>query len=114
MIKYALLEFPITTNLVPRLESPFLYEYNPATNVWIAKNPMPTPRNDFGVVACQNKIYVIGGNQPNGTNTGTNEAYDPATDTWETKSSMPTPKQSFEANVVDGKICVISGHKGVA
>jgi N-acetylneuraminic acid mutarotase len=97
----------------PPTREPFLYEYNPATNTWIMKKPMPTPRNSFGVATYQNKIYVIGGNL-NGTNTGINEVYDPAADTWETKSPMPTPRQSFEANAVDGKIYVIGGHKGVA
>lgn len=90
------------------------YEYDPAIDTWTAKKPMPTPRLwlSFGIAACENKIFVIGGN--NGENgytnyLSTNEVYDPSTDTWETKTPMPTSREWVEANVVDGKIYVISG-----
>jgi N-acetylneuraminic acid mutarotase len=88
------------------------YEYDPATDNWTAKTPMPTPRRNFGIAACQDKIYVIGGE--NGTYgyvnyLSTNEVYDPSTDTWETKKPMPTSREWVEANVVNGKIYVISG-----
>jgi len=90
------------------------YEYDPAKDVWTAKTPMPTPRQSstFSVVACQNKIYVIGGN--NGSSgyenyLSINEVYDPATDSWETKKPMPSSREWAEATAVDGKIYVISG-----
>jgi N-acetylneuraminic acid mutarotase len=93
----------------------FNYEYDPDTDSWTAKTPMPTPRSgaSFGIVSCQNKIYVIGGeNETNGYYVdylSTNEAYDPSTDSWETKTSMPTSREWAEANVVGGKIYVMSG-----
>jgi N-acetylneuraminic acid mutarotase len=91
------------------------YEYDPTTDNWTAKTPMPTPRSgvSFGIASCQNKIYVIGGE--NETNEyhidylSTNEVYDPSTDSWETKKSMHTSREWVEANVVDDKIYVISG-----
>jgi hypothetical protein len=86
-----------------------VYEYDPATDNWTAKTPMPNPRerSSFGIAACQNKIYVIGGS--NGTKgytdyLSTNEVYDPLTDTWETRRPMPTSMIWVEANVVNGKI----------
>jgi N-acetylneuraminic acid mutarotase len=91
------------------------YEYDPTTDNWTAKTPMPTPRSgaSFGIASCQNKIYVIGGeNETNGYYVdylSTNEVYDPSTDSWETKKSMPTSREWMEANVVDGKIYVMSG-----
>jgi N-acetylneuraminic acid mutarotase len=39
-------------------------EYDPATNIWTFKAPMPTPRSHFGIAAYQNKIYCIGGYIP--------------------------------------------------
>jgi N-acetylneuraminic acid mutarotase len=93
----------------------FNYEYNPATGNWTAKKPMPTPRiGSFGIAACQNKIYVIGGEDEALSSRGyyflsTNEVYDPTTDTWETKKPMPTSRRYIEANVVHGKIYVIGG-----
>jgi N-acetylneuraminic acid mutarotase len=87
------------------------YEYDPATDNWTAKTQMPTLRNplSFGIVACQDKIYVIGGNNGSSHYLSTNEVYDPTTDTWETKTPMPTPREWVEVNAVNGKIYVISG-----
>jgi N-acetylneuraminic acid mutarotase len=94
-----------------------IYEYDPDADNWTAKTPIPTPRTSYsyGIAACQNKIYVIGGerwNESSGNSNylSTNEVYDPLTDTWETKESMPTGRRYVEANVVDGKIYVISGN----
>src|SRR5438445_273893 len=36
-------------------------EYDPATNTWRARAPMPTPYNHMGGEAANGKIYVIGG-----------------------------------------------------
>jgi N-acetylneuraminic acid mutarotase len=91
------------------------YVYDPATDTWAARTPMPTPRSNSAIVACQNIIYVIGGlngSTNNGeylTSCSINEVYDPATDTWETKAPMPTSRSQMEANTVDGKIYVIGG-----
>ena len=93
----------------------FHYEYDPATGNWTAKKPMPTPRiGSFGIATCQDKIYVIGGEDEALSGRGyyflaTNEVYDPVTDTWETKKPMPTSRRYVEANVVNGKIYVVGG-----
>jgi len=83
-------------------------EYDPATNTWTFKTPMPTPRMQFAIAVYQNKIYCIGGYTENGY-TGVNEVYDPATDTWETKTSMPTARRGLTANVVGDKIYLVGG-----
>jgi len=85
-------------------------EYDPATDTWAFKVPLPTPRYAFATAVCQNKIYCIGGYTSNITVTGINEVYDPATDTWETKAAMPTARSSVQANVVGGKIYLIGGY----
>jgi len=90
----------------------FTYEYNPATDNWVEKTPMPTPRTNFEVAAYQNKIYTIGGSSGWTQETGTiysdaNEVYDPSTDTWETKESMPVNRSGIVASVVKGKIHLI-------
>lgn len=84
-------------------------EYNPATDTWTFKSPMPSPRCSFGVAVYQNKIYCIGGWASYHNYTGVNEVYDPSTDTWETKTAMPTPRIDLQANVVDGNIYLIGG-----
>ncbi len=90
------------------------YAYDPSFDSWSPKQPMPTYRTSFGLVACGNLIYAIGGvtgYNANGlaASTGTNEVYDPATNTWTTKASMPTNRSEVEAASVNGKIYVIGG-----
>ncbi len=82
--------------------------YDPATDTWATKEPMPTARSSFGIAVVQNKIYVIGGETDEGY-TIANEVYDPLTDTWETRTPMPTVRADLSANVVDGKIYLIGG-----
>jgi hypothetical protein len=84
-------------------------EYNPATDSWTMRAPMPTPRAFFAITVHQNKIYCIGGNNPS---IGVNEVYDPATDTWQTKTSMPTPRYEFQAVVLNERIYCIGGTAG--
>lgn len=96
-------------------------EYDPTTNTWITKAPMPTARANFAIAACQGKIYCINSalvgfkldeiyhlfKSP--VYAGTNEVYDPATDTWETKAPMPVPLSRAQASVVNGKIYIMDG-----
>ena len=78
--------------------------YDPETNTWTPLAPPPIPNYWGTVAACQNKIYVIGGEASKPT-----QVYDPATDTWENRTSIPTTRSALQANVVDGKIYVIGG-----
>ncbi len=77
-------------------------EYNPSSDRWTYKTPMPTPMSEFGIAVYNNKIYCI--------NDNVNRVYDPATDTWENRTPMPTPRHRLGANVVDGKIYIIGGY----
>jgi type II secretory pathway pseudopilin PulG len=52
-------------------------EYNPATNMWIEKAPMPTPSSGFATAAYQNKIYCIGG--------GITDVYNVSKGSWDVK-----------------------------
>jgi len=92
--------------------------YDPASDTWDTKEPMPSPRCDFAVAVYDDKIYTFGG-RINPTEYGYNredylgvtEVYNPETDTWETKTSMPTNRSGLSANVVDGKIYLTGGIK---
>jgi N-acetylneuraminic acid mutarotase len=79
-------------------------QYDSETDTWTPLAPPPIPNSWGDVVACQNKIYLIGGNASKPT-----QVYDPATDTWGNKTSIPTTRSALQANVVDGKIYVIGG-----
>jgi N-acetylneuraminic acid mutarotase len=70
-------------------------EYDPVTNSWVSKTPMPIPSSDFATAVYKNKIYCTG---------AITQVYDPATDT-----SIPTPEIRSQANVVNGKIYIVAG-----
>jgi Kelch motif len=84
-------------------------EYSPTSDLWIFKEPMPTPRARFAISVYQDKIYCIGGKTDNGE-TGVNEVYNPETDTWQTKAPMPMSASFLMASVVANNIYVVGGY----
>lgn len=70
--------------------------------------PLPTARSGIAAVTFDNKVYVFGGEGPEGA-FDENEVYDPKTDTWSTASPMPTARHGLGAAEVDGVIYVIGG-----
>src|SRR5439155_16355573 len=82
--------------------------YDPSTNTWTTKAPMPTARQGFAEVGVVNGIlYAIGGY--NGAILQTVEAYNPGTDTWTTRTSMPTARYFPGVGVLNGTIYVAGG-----
>ncbi|MHC4707177.1 MAG: Kelch repeat-containing protein [Planctomycetota bacterium] len=88
--------------------------YDPATDTWTTKAPMPTARGFLATGVVNGKIYAIGGATYAGGGTlSTVEEYDPATDTWTTKAPMPMARTTFlAASTVNGIIYVIGGARG--
>lgn len=91
-------------------------EYDPATNSWRARSPMPTPRNHVAIGAVNGKIYVIGGRLGGAFITASVstldvvEEYDPATDTWGApRARMPTGRSAVASAVHNGRIYVAGG-----
>jgi N-acetylneuraminic acid mutarotase len=75
--------------------------YNPATNTWVTKAPIPISESGFSANVVDGKIYLMYGTL--------NEVYDPATDSWTTKAPIPTAAYLYASAVLDDKIYVISG-----
>jgi N-acetylneuraminic acid mutarotase len=90
-------------------------EYDPATNTWRARSPMPTARNHAAIGAVNGKIYVIGGRVGAAfvsvsSPTDLVEEYDPATDQWgAVRARMPTPRSAVAWGVHGGRIYVAGG-----
>jgi N-acetylneuraminic acid mutarotase len=90
-------------------------EYDPATNTWRERSPMPTARNHMAVGVVNGKIYVIGGRVGAAfiaiaTDVSAVEEYDPATDHWKVpRARMPTARSALAAGVYDGRIYVAGG-----
>ena len=84
-------------------------EYNPTTDTWITKSPMPTPRELLAVAVVNNNLYAIGGYQYGLTGLCTVEEYNPSADSWSTKQTMPTCRGGLGAGVVNNTIYAIGG-----
>jgi Big-like domain-containing protein/PGAP1-like protein/Kelch motif protein/glucodextranase-like protein/BACON domain-containing protein len=89
--------------------------YDPATNRWALRAPIPTPRAWSACAVLNGLVYVIGGRSL--SNSGpdilnTLEIYDPALDKWTTGTPMPTRRSSVAAAVLGGRIYVFGGFDG--
>lgn len=76
---------------------------------WSSSVPLPTPRDRVGVVAVNDRIYVMGGADASEGSLPTLEIFDPATGSWTIGTPMPSERNEFAVGVVDGKIYAIGG-----
>ena len=84
--------------------------YDPLTDTWETREPMPTNRSNLKANVVDGKIYLIGGRTGDQYSTvELNEVYDPATNSWTTKEPMTYPVVAYASAVVDGKIYIIGG-----
>jgi len=90
-------------------------EYDPATNTWRVRSPIPTARVLASIGVVNGKIYVIGGRLGSifmsvSSNTNIVEEYNPATDSWGAmRAHMPTPRSAAAWGTYGGKIYVAGG-----
>ena len=83
--------------------------YDPATNSWTTRSPMPTPRASLGVGVINGILYAVGG--WHGGPLAAVEAYDPATDTWTQKAPLPTALYDLSVTVINGVLYAVGGAK---
>jgi N-acetylneuraminic acid mutarotase len=98
-----------------------VYVFDPATNAWSEKKPMPAPSHHIMTAVLNDKVYVFGGfvAAPSSGQTGAEATswvptdrswlYDPALDQWKELKRMPTPRGAGWAVSRDNKIYVIGG-----
>lgn len=92
-------------------------EYDPATDTWTTKSPMPTSRGWHIASVVDGLIYIMGGSKDGGASNQmrhvlTVEVYDPVSDTWFQKNDMPHSRAAGSGSVVDGKIYLFGGYQG--
>ncbi len=77
--------------------------YDPSTNAWTERAPMPTAVCSLAVGVIDGILYAVGGGN-NGLNAdpAVTEAYDPVTNTWTAKAPMPTPRNLLSVGVING------------
>lgn len=90
--------------------------YDPETNTWTARTPMPTPRQAMGAdLGADGRIYVVGGapSYAHPRPMAVVEIYDPETDTWETGPSLNHARRGHAVVAMpDGKLYAIGGFAG--
>jgi N-acetylneuraminic acid mutarotase len=90
-------------------------EYDPSTNTWRTRAPMPTACNHMGGEAVNGKVYLIGGRLSGAFiiglpgNTDLVQAFDPATDSWTTRTPMPTARSGLNTASLNGIIYAAGG-----
>lgn len=109
-------EEPGLGNILHFAITPAVEEYDPATNQWTAKTPMPVGLHHVGIGAVSGRLYVIGGYKQSGLSVwspvATVYAYDPATDVWSERAPMPTARGALAVTAYDGKLYAIGGYEG--
>ena len=83
--------------------------YNPATDSWEHRTPMPTPRAELQANVVNGKIYLIGGTIPSGDVLNATEVYDTLNDSWSTAAPIQTPVALYASAVIDNKIYIEGG-----
>ena len=68
--------------------------YDPATDTWTTKTPIPTGVQGYASAVVNDKIYIIGGSRQPSTDesfviTDSNQVYDPQTDKWSLAANFP-------------------------
>jgi N-acetylneuraminic acid mutarotase len=103
------------TPTTPQMVFGTVEEYDPATNTWRERSPMPTPRNHTAAGVINGKIYVVGGRVGAAfiglaSDISVVEEYDPATDKWSApRARMPTARSAMGAGVYNGRMYVAGG-----
>lgn len=109
-------EQPGLRNVTSFAITPSLQEYDPSTDRWTAKAPMPVGLHHVGIGAIGGRLYVIGGYSQSGLSVWkpvtTAYAYDPATDIWAELAPMPTARGALSVTEHDGKLYAIGGYDG--
>ena len=92
-----------------------VYEYDPSTDKWTKKKPMPLASHHVAFTEYRGKIYAFGGfvlpssGPPAWAPVDNAWEYDPAADTWKALAPVPTKRGSPVAAVAGDKIYVIGG-----
>lgn len=86
--------------------------YDPVSNTWSTKAPMPTPRGQLGVAAVDGILYAVGGADIQEGALDVVESYDPSTDAWTTVAPLPEARSDLGVGVIKGKLYAVGGDFG--
>ncbi|MCX5859610.1 MAG: hypothetical protein NT056_06890 [Proteobacteria bacterium] len=98
-----------TTSTIPVPVVNALEVYDPETDTWIMKPPMPTARAYPGAGVIDGKLYVFGGQDIFNNTLAVLEVFSPENNSWTTHAPMPTARVAPGAGVINRKLYVIGG-----
>jgi glucose/arabinose dehydrogenase len=85
----------------------------PLEGTWETLTPLPAPTQEVGTVACDGKVYVLGGLIAPAVDTGAVWVYDPAGQSWTAAAPYTTDPAKYVdhpgAACLDGKVYLIGG-----
>ncbi|CAB0009089.1 unnamed protein product, partial [Nesidiocoris tenuis] len=88
------------------------YSFDLKCGEWKAEPCLITPRRSFGLVACNGRLFAIGGQDETNTILSSVERYDPDRKVWDEMSPLPEPLIGSAVCVHDGEIWVVGGMNG--
>lgn len=89
--------------------------YDPTSDRWDTRSPLPTGRDHTGTLTVGAMIHVVGGRVDSfHTNSNLHHAYDPAKDSWEARRPLPTARSGHGAVHYRGKIFVMGAKAPIA
>lgn len=83
--------------------------YDPATNTWSGRAPMPDARSRAGAGVVDGILYVVGGSDPTGTMQASVYAYDPTADSWTVRAPLPERLAHPGIGTVNGMLYAVGG-----
>jgi N-acetylneuraminic acid mutarotase len=111
-------EQPSLGNVMNLAIAPSLEEYDPSSDRWTSKAPLPVGLHHVGIGVTGGRLYVIGGYRQSGLNVwqpvATVYAYDGATDSWTERTPMPTARGALSVTEHEGKLYAIGGYDRTA
>ena len=88
--------------------------YDPKTDQWELRRPLPAARDHVGCVAHAGLIHVVGGRfNTFQYNTAMHHVYLPARDTWIEKAPMPTTRSGHGMVIYRGRFFCMGGEGGI-
>ena len=107
---------PSFSNLLDLTVSTRVEAYNPITDTWMAKAPLPLGLHHAGAAELNGKLYVVGGFTSAGFSIWhpVNHVftYDPGRDEWQEHAGMPTARGGLAVVTVDNKLYALGGYDG--
>jgi N-acetylneuraminic acid mutarotase len=82
--------------------------YNPATNTWMTRRPIPQKVSGASAVMLNGKLHIAAGNSF-GEPSDLHQVYDPMSNTWMMQARLPSQHSHGAAAMAGGKVFYVAG-----